>query len=202
VRRAAAAVGLAVALAGCGVPTGDPARTIPAAEVPPALTTPSPEPTASPVPELASAPVYLVASDEHLVAAAREVSGSGTAERLEGLLAELAAGPTAAERDEQLSTALPPDTELTVTDVSGTTATIDLGGSAQAPSGLASRRATAQLVLTATAVPGVESVVLTVDGERVDAPLPSGELTSRPLRAEDYVPLTAPAPSATPAAPS
>jgi spore germination protein GerM len=128
------------------------------------------------------------------------VAGPSPKDRLECLLAALAAGPTAAEHDLQLATALPPDAELTVTDLTRGTATVDLAGPADAPAGSASRRAVAQVVLSATSVPGVEAVVLTVEGEPVDAPLPSGQLSSAPLSAEDYaVYLMPPAPTVTPA---
>jgi len=72
------------------------------------------------------------------------------------------------------------------------------------PSGGASRRAVAQLVLTATSLQGVDAVRLTIGGDPVEAPLPTGELTSAPLTAADYaVFLTAPEPpSAVPAPPS
>ena len=65
----------------------------------------------------------------------------------------------------------------------------------QAPSGAASRRAVAQIVLTATSVPGVDAVLLTLDGDPVEAPLPSGELTSAPLTETDYEPLLVAPPS-------
>jgi hypothetical protein len=65
-------------------------------------------------------------------------------------------------------------------------------------------------VLTATTVPGVETVLLTLAGQSVEAPLPSGELTSDPLTAADMTPFldaaaatVAPGPpSATPALPA
>ena len=59
-------------------------------------------------------------------------------------------------------------------------------------------------MLTATSVPGVDSVRLTFAGEPVEAPLPSGQLTSDPLTEQDYdAVLTAPpSPSAVPAPPS
>ena len=77
-------------------------------------------------------------------------------------------------------------------ELSDGTVTIDLGGDAEAPAGQESRRAVAQIVLTATSLPEVEEVLLTRDGEPVDAPLPSGELTSQPLSAADYEPLLTP----------
>ena len=87
--------------------------------------------------------------------------------------------------------------------MSGATVTIDIGGPVDAPSGAESRRAVGQIVLTATSVPGVRAVLLTATGNRVDAPLPDGQLTSAPLTAADYeILLTAPAPSATAAPPT
>jgi spore germination protein GerM len=191
-------------LAGCAVPTGGPAEEIPPSEVPFGLTSPSPQPTVPPTPEpsAASGHVYLVAQDDRLVPRPREVTGASLADRVGALLDELATGPTLAERDEQLSTALPPDVELEVAEVSDGTVTVDLSGPADVPTGQASRRAVAQLVLSATSVPGVAAVVLTLDGQRIDAPLPSGELTAEPLSAEDYTVLLTPEPTAAPAPPS
>ncbi|MFW3169887.1 GerMN domain-containing protein [Geodermatophilus sp. CPCC 206100] len=187
-------------VAGCGVSTGGPAEEIPATDVPFGLTSPSPlpTPTAAPEPEASTGQVYLVAPDDRLVSRPREVTGPSLAGRLDALLERLAAGPTPTERDEQLSTALPPDVELAVADVTDGTVTVDLSGPADVPSGLASRRAVAQLVLSATSLPGVASVVLSLEGQRVDAPLPSGELTAQPLTAADYAVFQTPAP--TPAA--
>ncbi|WP_158579951.1 GerMN domain-containing protein [Geodermatophilus marinus] len=177
-----------VLLTGCGVPTGDPAEPIPASDVPFGLATPTtePAPSTSPTPAPGVPEVYLLAAGDHLVPRGREVLAGALPDRLESVLDELAAGPTSTERDAQLSTALPPEVELDVVEVSGGTATIDLSGSEQVPSGTAGRRAVAQVVLTATSVAGISSVVLTVDGERVEAPLPSGELTADPLTAVDY----------------
>jgi len=183
---AAAAVGLVAS--GCGIPTGGEPRTIAASDVPPGLAAPASGPTAAPTtePQADPARIYLVDAGDSLVPLGREVDGDSAAERLEALLAALASGPTSAERDEQLSTALPPDVRLRLGGISDGTVTIDIDGPVEAPSGLASRRAVAQIVLSATSVPGVDAVRLTLAGEPVEAPLPSGELTSAPLTAADY----------------
>jgi hypothetical protein len=192
--RVAVGAVLLAALAGCGVPTGAPAEPIPESEVPAGLSspaaTPAPVPTTQPVADPAR--VYLVGGDDVLVPRAREITGSAQEERLEDLLDDLADGPTSAERDEQLSTALPPDVELSVADVARGTTTVDIGGATEAPSGWASRLAVAQLVLTATSVPGVDGVLLTLDGEPVEAPLPSGALTTGVLTAADYAAFRSP----------
>lgn len=191
-----AAAGLLTLVAGCGVPTGGAAETIPASDVPYGLASaaPDPAPSTSPDPVVEPSRVYLVDAADVLVPRPRELAGATPEEQLDGLLDELAAGPSAAERDRQLSTALPPEVELSVAGLSDGTATVDITGSPAVPAGQASRRAVAQVVLTATSVPGVDAVVLTLDGERVEAPLPSGELTAEPLTREDYAAEGAPAP--------
>jgi spore germination protein GerM len=179
----------------CGVPTGGGPTTIAASDVPYGLASPSTASPASPSADPKTDPsrIFLVAGDDALAPRPRDTDGSSRRERLEDVLSALATGPSGAERDEQLSTALPPEVRLTVVELSAGTATIDIAAPAEAPSGWASRRAVAQIVLTATSVPGVEAVRLTLDGSPVEAPLPSGELTSAPLTAADYAALLIPA---------
>lgn len=201
-RRLLAAAALALVTAGCGVPTGGEPTTIAASDIPYGLTTPSAAPPATLAEPVADpSRVFLVAPDDSLVPRARPVSGSTRTERLGELLEHLAAGPTEGERGEQLSTALPPDVRLTVTDVTRGTATIDIGGAVDAPSGWATRRTVGQLVLTATSVPGIDAVRLTLSDDPVEAPLPDGELTTEPLTAEDYEVFLTPPPTASPAPP-
>ncbi len=136
-----------------------------------------------------------MAPDDVLVPRGRAVEAGTAEERLNRLVDELAAGASSAELGEQLATALPPDVRLSVTAVEGDTATIDISGSEDVPSGLESRRAVGQVVLTATSLPGIGRIRLTRDGVPVEAPLPSGELTLAPLKAEHYAALlTSPPP--------
>lgn len=192
--RWAGALLLAGALAGCGVPTGGTPEEIPTSQVPYDLGSPSP--TATGVPStsarLDEPRVYLVAEDGAVVPRGRSLDPGALQDQLEQLLDDLADGPTSSELTDRLSTALRPETSLAVDELSEGTATIDLGGDADAPSGQESRRAVAQLVLTATSLPGVDEVLLTRAGDPVEAPLPSGELTSQPLSATDYEPLLTP----------
>jgi spore germination protein GerM len=197
VSRRAIVLGLALMVAGCGVPTGGEPQAIPSSEVPYGLADPSPAPTvpSTAVPVEAPSQIFLLSAEEVLVGVPREVEGTSVRERLTDLLAQLEAGPSAAEREEQLSTLLTPEVRLTLTDLADRTATIDLGVPTGAPSGAAGRRAVAQLVLTATSLQGVDGIQLTIGGDPVEAPLPTGELTSAPLTAADYaVLLTAPEP--------
>jgi Sporulation and spore germination len=198
VLRAVVLTVLVVVLAACGVPTGGAPSRIAPSDVPFGLGAPTPSGSPAPTAEPEPAPfrVFLVDAGDVLVAQPRELDGGTPRDRLAELLRSLEEAPTASERAEQLSTALPPEVELAVGDLTGGTATIDLGLPAGAPSGSAGRRAVAQIVLTATTVPGVDSVRLTVGGDPVEAPLPSGELTSAPLTAEDYATFRTPAPTA------
>jgi hypothetical protein len=193
-------------LAGCGVPTsGDPA-VIPASEVPYGLASPTTT-TPSSTPEqtmLAETGIYLVGLDDVLVLRGRELQAGPLEEQADDLLDALAAGPSEQERADELSTALPPEVELDATELSSGTVTVDISGT-DAPSGTESRRAVAQIVLTATSVPGVRAVRLTLQGKPVEAPLPDGALTSAPLTADQFaVFLTPPAtpPTAAPDTPS
>ena len=195
--RALAVLALLAVLPGCGVPTGGEPSTIAATDVPYGLADSSPSPTPATPPEAkVDAPrVYWVTATDTLVPRSREVSGSTRRARLADLLEQLAAEPTADERDEQLSTALPPEVRLRVTRLDGGTATIGVDALAEAPAGLSGRRAVAQIVLTATSVPGVDAVLLELAGEPIEAPLPDGALTDRPLTAQDYAAATVAAPS-------
>lgn len=199
--RAVAAAGVTGAvLAACGVPTGDEPRTIAASEVPYGLASPGTATSApSSEPQQERAWIYLVGPDEALVPRGRDVGFGTLEERLAELLVALSAGPSQRERNSRLSTALPPDLELAVSGIEEGTATIDFSGIGEAPSGLEGRQAVAQLVLTATTLPGVESVLLTSDGDPVEAPLPGGELTDEPLLPADYAVFLMPPPPATPA---
>jgi hypothetical protein len=177
-----------VALAGCGVSTGGPPEAIAPSDVPYGLLSPAPTTTApSPVPPLGDRPrVYLVTPDDVLVPTGRDVAGGDVRARLDDLLAQLASGPTSGERDGELTTALAPGVRLAVAAVDGDTVTVDLAGPGDVPSGQQSRLAVAQIVLTATSLPEVRAVLLTGDGDPLEAPLPSGELTTAPLEAADY----------------
>ena len=195
-RRRLLALAAAAVLTGCGVPTGGGPQTIAASDIPYGLASPSPgSPAATSSPPRDDLPrVYLVDAGDVLVPSGRDVSGSTTRERLGDLLSQLVEGPTSGERDDQLTTALPPQISLSVSTVDNGTATIDFSATSASPAGEQTRRAVAQIVLTATSLPGVTAVLLTHDGEPLEAPLPSGELTAAPLTAMDYEPLLVAAP--------
>lgn len=180
------ATAIAATTGACGVPTGGDPEAIPAAEIPAELTSRPPAATSGAAEQTAGQPVvYLVDPADVLVPRGRPVEGDAR-DQLDDLLDSLAAGPTAAERADGLATALSAQAGLAVGDLSGGTATVELTGVTDTVTGQQSRRAVAQVVLTVTSLPAVQRVLLTQDGDAVEAPLPSGELTSRPLTATDY----------------
>jgi spore germination protein GerM len=184
-------------LSGCGVSTGGSPEELAPSNVPYGLLSTTPT-TAAPssVQSAANQPqVYLVSPEDALIATARDVRGASPRGRLADLLAQLSAGPTADELADELTTALPPGAELSVVAVEGDTVTVDLTGPGEAPSGRQSRLAVAQIVLTATSLPEIRAVLLTSDGDPLEAPLPSGELTTAPLAAGDFDALVVAPPS-------
>jgi hypothetical protein len=196
-RLAGALLGAAL-LAGCGVPVqGDPTP-VAAGQLPYGLGSTTPTTTAAPTttPSAESPHVYLVGPQDTLVARSRGVSGETLARRLGALMASLQSGPDEDDVLLQLGTALGPGITLKVSGVVDGTATVDIAGTGDLPNGRGSRLASGQIVLTATSMPGIDSVVLTRNGAPVEALLPNGQLTDAPLTAGDYaILLVAPAPA-------
>lgn len=195
-RWVAALVATAGLAAACGVPSGDAPATVPASDVPFGLLSPTPtSPAATPSASQFDRPlVFLVDAGGRLVPRGRALAGDPVKAALTELLEDLAAGPTAEEQRQQLSSALPPGMRLAVTAFDGGIATIDIVGSTEL-SGRSSRLAVGQIVLTATSVPGVEAIRLRRNDDAVEAPLPGGQLTSDPLTAADYTRFTQAPPS-------
>lgn len=183
----------ALLLAGCGVPTGGAPQPITAPGTGPGATTsPSPRQSRTTGPE-ANQPLIYFVTPGNLVAPTRQRIRTGTtATVLADALAALSGGPNADQRAQGLGTAIPPGLVLTLSVLSGGTATIDLSGDVPGPSGQRTTLAVAQIVLTATSVPGVSRVLLTRKGSVLQAPLVGGVLTSDPLTAQDYQPLVRP----------
>jgi hypothetical protein len=97
----------------------------------------------------------------------------------------LVAGPTAAERTQEIMTTVPAATVVRAVSVNGTVATVDLSerfASGKKADVLSAR--IAQLVLTATAVPGIESVQVLIRGG-VPLGLFPGYATKFPITAAD-----------------
>ena len=102
-------------------------------------------------------------------------------------VAALLAGPTPAERGRELASAVPAGTPLRGVSVTNGVATVDLGERFATGTKAASLSArVTQLVLTATSVPGVNSVRLQVKSATPLGLFP-GYVTSRPIALRDAI---------------
>ncbi len=200
------AVALACALVGCGLPHDGEVQPIDDQSVPYGLLGPaeSAAPPTSTTLEQSQATqprTYLLGPDQVLraVPAPVDLSREVTTPRvLTALFAVLAAGPTERQRAAGLSTALGPGVRITLVQVSGGVADLQVQASPKDPSADRLPLAIGQLVLTATSVDGVDGVRLVrADGRPVEVPLPGGALTSSTLHRSDYRELVLP-PTASP----
>lgn len=104
------------------------------------------------------------------------------------LLVELAGGPPEDARAAGRSTAIAPDSPLSLDHLAEGTAVIEVDPETTVRADRLPA-AVGQIVLTVTSAPGVFSVALVSDGEPVQVPLPDGVLTSSPVTAADYADL-------------
>ena len=169
---------------GCGLGPSGEVKDIDPSSLPPRLVATSP-PSAPPTndPVDSGSGVYFL-RDTTLRLSARTLTEASSAPALQELLDDLAAGPDDADRDRGLSTALPPTTRLTVTSLQGDLAIVDLAFGQVPPD---QTTAIAQIVLTSTSLPEVSRLLLTIDGEPLQAPLANGAQTDRPLMRSDYL---------------
>jgi hypothetical protein len=166
-----------VLLAGCGVPVDRTPSALPRKDIPFGLLAPSaPTTTTTPPPSEAQNPVsiFLVDSSGHLQAVAREVPAAE--DSVAGVLGLLVRGPSNAETLAGLESAVPAQTTVLGAVVGSTgLATVNLGGSTFGQLvGQAQIQAVAQIVFTASALPGVSDVAFELAGQAVDVPVASG----------------------------
>jgi len=140
-----------------------------------------PDSPASPNAPATDVAVFLVRAD-HLVKVVR----SARRDDLTGALDVLLAGPTEPEFAAGIRTAISPETNLRSARLEGDTAIIDLSTAFVEIGGQEQITAVAQIVLTATAVPGVRRVRFLLEGEPVEIPRADGTLTSESLGPGDY----------------
>jgi hypothetical protein len=187
VRALAAVVAVGLVLVGCGVPLQSEPAPIESEAIPSRLQSPGvPTPGASAT--RTTVQVDFVRNGR-LVGIAREVSG---AELLAGVIHALAAGPTAAEQADGITSALPPGLTLTVAAVQGTMVGLELSGETDSRSATENVLAVGQIVLSVTALQTVDEVTFWRDGAPVEALLADGALTTKPLTAADYQALRTP----------
>lgn len=188
---------LVAVLAGCGVPS-DPTP-IAISRVPYDLLSPAGTATSRPSAPAVRGPfVYLLDADDRLVPVETDVVDDVPAAAIGSVLTRLSEGPTEDERQAGLSTALGPAT-LTLRSLEDGRAEIEVDSGTPEPSAGRLPLAVGQVVLSVTSVSGVGSVVLTDAGQPVDAPLPDGARTDRPLTRADFEGLvgSSPVPSPT-----
>jgi spore germination protein GerM len=131
--------------------------------------------------EVGDATVFLVDADGRLAPVARANAHSAAA-----ALAALLQGPRETESAIGLRTAIPVGTNLRTTTVRTGTARIDLAEDFTNIVGSEQILALAQLVYTATVVPGVERVELAIDGELINVTRADGSLAEGPVTRADY----------------
>jgi hypothetical protein len=182
---AAAATALVVAgsLVACGIPADSQPQALARKDIPFDLLAPSTT-IAAPGTPGARVPlnVYLVGITG-LVPVSREVRAPAT---LTEALNALLTGPTDAEVADGLRTAVGTQTSISAGVVGFGVGTVDLGGSFGQVGGQEQILAVAQLVFTATSVPGIVKVQFTLGGRPVEVPAGDGTLTQGPLGRSDF----------------
>lgn len=180
-----------VLTAACGVGTEDEPRVVRAADVPfGLLDQPATTVTTAPGPVVAmTAPVSIFLIQQgRLVAATREVPSPPA---VRSVLELLLAGPTAEEARAGLRSAIAPSTQLFNVAIDGDVVRVDLSpGFAEAPA-QDQTVAVAQIVFTATGLPGIAGVGFTLAGRAVEVPTADGTLRRGTLTPADYATLTA-----------
>jgi spore germination protein GerM len=170
-------------VAGCGVGAQPEPHVIHESDVPFGLAGRASTPTTAPDPSVHSFVVFFVA-DDHLRPAIR---GARSAPTALGQLRQLTRGPTRAESEAGLRTLLTPAVTIDDVRISHGVATIVLSGvGSSQPSSRERALAVAQMVYTATAIPGVDRVRFEVDGEPAEVPRGDGTLTNGPVDRTDY----------------
>ena len=182
-------LGLALGGTACGVPTDDGPQALPAGAVPPDLLAANPVTTSTTVPlgSTARVRVFLVGGVEpnpRLVAVDRVVQAPANVERV---LAQLALGPQREEESRGLRSAILPGTIINSVLVESNIAIVDLDkGHSISRAGTDFILALAQMVYTATELPGVGGVRFTVDGDRANVPNGTGVETAGPVARASY----------------
>jgi len=120
---------------------------------------------------------------QRLVAVSREVPAPVTAARV---LRALGAGPTSTEAAAGLQSPISTAAPLTLFRVGPTSVTVNVASSFTSLAGADQAIAVAQLVFTLTALPGIESVSVRIDGKKAKVPTGKGTLRRGPLDRADY----------------
>jgi spore germination protein GerM len=185
-------IALVAMVVACGIGAEQRATTVEAEHVPFELLDPdATTPQASQPVNMATIEVFLIAPDGRRLVPVRRDAGDRT---LDSVISTLAEGPTPAEAEAELRTALPAADMIVQSSVSGGVAAIDLRSSFRDLSSRNQLLAIAQLVYTATAQPGIGRVGFTIEGVTIEVPRGDGSLVGGSVSRESYASL-APLPS-------
>jgi hypothetical protein len=181
VRRVIAGGLALLALSGCGVSAEGSARTIqtPRGAHPGVNSAASGGPDAGTVVEK----LFLIKGDT-LVAVERRVRAEPSVDKL---MRDLLAGPTGAEQESSLTSALLGTDVMTSVHVAHTTATVELAAAPAETGRTDEVLALAQIVCTLTARPEISGVLFTRDSQRTAVPRGDGSLSLGPFTAADYL---------------
>ncbi|HZX07901.1 GerMN domain-containing protein [Kribbella sp.] len=179
-----------LALTSCGVPVQSDPVPLEPGTVPSQLrdggSAPSPQPSTA----TGKSPLRVnFVRNDRLVSIRREAPAGASAERLTTVIQDLVAGPTTTEQANGITTALPPNLNLTVAEVQGSRVVLELSGDTEGRSATENVLAVAQIVLSVTALPPFDEVTISRGGVPVEALLADGALTTDPLTAADYASL-------------
>jgi hypothetical protein len=167
---------LSVWLGACGVPVDHSPSALPRDAIPFGLLQPSaPSTTAStaPTPAPVTVKIFLVTTSGRLTVVDRQLPVDQ--QSLADVLDALVQGPTDSEVGAGLQSAVPTQTVVLGAVVgAGGLATVNLGGTFGQLVGQAQIEAVAQIVFTATAVPGVSELAFQLQGQPIDVPVTSG----------------------------
>lgn len=172
------------AMWGCGVPDDGGPRTITESALPAEIT--DPPTTTSTTADVATSVIdVFVLDDARLAAVQREVVRPVEAT---AVLEQLLVGPSEEEREGGLTTQLSSGWELRSVDLAGRTLVIDLGSETiEVLEGQTQRQAIAQIVFTATALAGIDDVLIQIGGNPRPLPTDDGEANgATPVDRDDY----------------
>jgi spore germination protein GerM len=177
---------IALLACSCGIPMSSQPNVVSGRNVPFHLLSPTvPTSTTTSQPTVAYVPesIYLLNGAGNAVVVRRDVPVPAT---LSAVLSALLDGPSSPEASSGIITVLPQDGKILSTSIQATVATVNLNTAFSQVSGASEVKAVGQLVLTATAQPGVSAVIFEILGVPISVPIASGAVTALPVTAAQY----------------